>query len=193
MSANAGITVNAGAPTITRISSTAGPTTGGGRLDIVGTNLSGSLAQLGGQTAPVISSLPDGTRISVTIPAGASGPANVVVSNGNGSATLANGYKYLDPATVLFADDFNSGALSQWAASPLSLLANWSAAGDVADYSGGGHTQIYVGSGSWTDYTVETKFQLFSTNNFPGGLRGRVDLVSGAAYAAWLYPATSTI
>src|SRR5262249_15279587 len=101
--------------------------------------------------------------------------------------------KYVDPTTVLFTDDFNSASLSQWAASPLGLFANWSAAGDLADYNGGGHTQIYAGSGSWTEYTVESKFQLFSANNYPGRLRGRVDPVRGAPYAASLQPATSTI
>jgi galactose oxidase-like protein/Big-like domain-containing protein/IPT/TIG domain-containing protein/3-keto-disaccharide hydrolase/Kelch motif protein len=193
MSATATLAVNANAPTIARISATAGPATGGSRLDIIGTNLSSSTVQVGGQAAPVIASLPDGTRISVTTPAEASGQASVVVSNGGGSATLTNGYKYVDPTTILFTDDFNSASLSRWTASPLGLFANWSAAGDLADYNGGGHTQIYAGSGSWTDYTVETKFQLFSSNNYPGGLRGRVDPVSGTSYAAWLYPATSTI
>ena len=110
-----------------------------------------------------------------------------------GSASLAGGYTYLVPSSILFADDFNSGSLSNWTASPLGLFANWSATGHVADYNGGGATQIYAGSGSWTDYTVETKFQLFSGNDYPGGLRGRVNLSTGQAYAAWLYPAESTI
>ena len=162
-------------------------------MDIIGTNLGGSAVNVGGQSAPVLASLPDGTRISVRIPAGSLGPANVVVSNGNGPAMVTNGYTYVDPATVLFSEDFNSASLSQWAASPEGLFANWSAASDLADYNGGGHTQIYAGSGSWTDYTAVTKLRLFSGNNYPGGLRGRVDLVSGASYAAWLYPATSTI
>src|SRR5262249_12180428 len=93
----------------------------------------------------------------------------------------------------LFAEDCNTGSLANWTASPLGMLANWSAAGDVADYNGGGHTQIYAGSSAWTDYTVETKFQLFGGNNYPGGLRGRVNLSTGTAYAAWLYPGSSTI
>src|SRR5262249_20742658 len=43
------------------------------------------------------------------------------------------------------------------------------------------------------NYTVQAKFQLFSASNYPGGLRGRVDLVTGTSYAAWIYPASSTI
>jgi hypothetical protein len=192
-SATATLSISASAPTIARISAATGPATGGGVLDIIGSNLGGSTVQIGGQAAPVLASLPDGTRISVRIPAAAAGAATIAASNGNGSATLSNGYQYVDPATVLFADDFNSASLSQWTASPLGLFANWAATNDVADYNGGGHTQIYAGSGTWTDYTVAAKVQLFSSNNYPGGLRGRVDLTSGAAYAAWLYPATSTI
>src|SRR5262249_54403824 len=62
-----------------------------------------------------------------------------------------------------------------------------------ADYNGGGHTQIYAGSSSWANYTVETKFELFSGNNFPGGLRGRVNLSTGVGYEAGMDPASSQI
>src|SRR5262249_24672854 len=102
-------------------------------------------------------------------------------------------YTYLDPATILFQDDFNSGNLNNWTASPLGLLANWTATAHVADYNGSGHTQIYAGASSWTNYTVETNFQLFGSSDYPGGLRGRLNLSTGQAYTAWLYPAESTI
>ncbi len=46
---------------------------------------------------------------------------------------------------------------------------------------------------TWANYTVETKFQVFSNQNYPGGLRGRVNLSTGACYAAWLYPASNSI
>ena len=194
--ANVSVTVSnsAGAPpTITRVSATSGSTAGGGQLDVLGTNLTGATVTIGGQSATFLNGLSDGSRISVTIPAGTAGAADVVASNSLGHATLSQGYTYLVPTTILFADDFNSASLSNWSASPLGLFANWSAAGHVADNNGGGHTQVYAGSGSWTDYTVETKFQLFSGNNYPGGLRGRVNLTTGQAYAAWLYPGSSQI
>lgn len=194
--ANVSVTVSnsAGAPpTIARVSATSGTTAGGGQLDVIGTNLTGATVTIGGQAATFLNGLSDGSRISVTIPAGVAGAADVVASNNLGQATLSHGYTYLVPSSVLFADDFNSGTLSNWTASPLGLFADWSATGHVADNNGGGHTQIYAGSSSWTDYTVETKFQLFSGNNYPGGLRGRVNLTTGQAYAAWLYPGSSQI
>src|SRR5262249_49359663 len=60
-------------------------------------------------------------------------------------------------------------------------------------YNGGGHTQLYAGSGAWSDYTVQTSFRLATSSNFPGGLRARVNPGTGAGYAAWLYPADGVI
>src|SRR5262245_11856434 len=92
------------AQTVTRISSTAGSANGGGSLDILGSGLSTSVAvTVGGRTASPVSALADGSRLTVQVPAGTPGPADVVV----GTTTLAGGYTYLNPATILFADDFN--------------------------------------------------------------------------------------
>src|SRR5262249_14274208 len=68
------------------------------------------------------------------------------------------------------------------------LFTNWTAAQDVADYNGGGHTQLFAGSSAWTNYTVEARFNVFSISNYPGGLRGRVNLSTGAGYEAWILP-----
>jgi hypothetical protein len=83
--------------------------------------------------------------------------------------------------------------LDGWAYSPLGLAANWSVASGVLSYNGNGATQLYAGSGSWTDYTVTTNFLLSSVSDYPGGIRARINPASGAAYAAWLYPAEGTI
>ncbi len=90
--------------------------------------------------------------------------------------------------TILLADDFASGSLLGWSPSPLGLAAGWSACAGTAAYDGGGHTQIYRGSSAWTDYTVAAKVQVAAAEDFPGGLRGRLDTASGASYAAWIYP-----
>lgn len=95
--------------------------------------------------------------------------------------------------TTLFSDDFGPKPLAAWQASPLGLLNNWSASSGAAVYNGGGHTQLYAGSGSWTDYTVRAQFKVDTANNHPGGLRGRVNTATGASYAAWIYPGTSVI
>ncbi|HEX4960798.1 MAG TPA: hypothetical protein VF173_08160 [Thermoanaerobaculia bacterium] len=96
-------------------------------------------------------------------------------------------------STTLFADDFSARPLRNWTASPLGLFTNWDASAGVAAYNGGGHTQIYAGSGSWTSYTVEGKFRLANGSNYPGGLRGRVNTSTGESYAAWLYPGDGVV
>lgn len=163
-------------------------------MDIYGTSLSSnSTVTIGTQTATFVSAASDGSRITVNIPSGTAGVANVTVVNQGGSNTLTGGFTYVDPSGVLFADSFNNASLSNWTPSPLGLFSNWTAAADVADYNGGGHTQIYAGSTSWTDYTLEARFNLFTVNNYPGGLRGRVDTTAGTGYEAWILPNSLTI
>src|SRR2546425_7493314 len=95
--------------------------------------------------------------------------------------------------SVLLKDDFNDGAADGWTISPLGGAAGWSVVDRVYTYDGGGHTQSYRGTASWTDYTLEAKIRLATLNNYPGGIRGRVDPGTGAGYAVWLYPATGEI
>ena len=97
------------------------------------------------------------------------------------------------PATELFADDFSSNSLSNWTPSPLGLFSNWTAASGYASYDGGGHTQIYTGDDEWADYTLKTKFRVTEAQNYPGGIRGRVNTTTGESYAAWIYPGDGVI
>ena len=92
---------------------------------------------------------------------------------------------------LLFSDSFNSS--SQWTASPMGLAGNWTITNNTFSYNGGGATQQYAGSASWTNYTLQADVTLTSTCNFPGGVRFRVNPTSGAAYAVWLYPANSQV
>ena len=43
----------------------------------------------------------------------------------------------------------------------------------------------------WTDYDVEVDLRHTEVANFPGGIRGRVDLETGSHYVVWLYPGSS--
>lgn len=193
-SASVTANVNMGAPTATRVSATAGSTAGGNSMDIYGSNLSTAVTvKIGGTTATVLSAQFDGSRMTVQVPAGTAGPADIVLSNAAGTVTLFGGYTYVAAASVLFADDFNTGSLSKWMASPLGLFSNWSASQHAADYNGGGHTQIYVANQNWTNYSLEVKFQLFSGNNYPGGIRGRVNTTTGQAYEVWLRPGANQL
>jgi hypothetical protein len=45
----------------------------------------------------------------------------------------------------------------------------------------------------WTDYDVEVDIKLTENQNYPGGVRGRVDLDTGGHYVVWLYPASGEI
>jgi hypothetical protein len=103
------------------------------------------------------------------------------------AAALTASLASAQPVT-LFSDDFGPKPLGGWTASPLGLAANWDASSGAAAYNGGGHTQLYAGSGSWTDYRYEVKFKVDAAEDYPGGIRGRVDLATGAGYAAWVYP-----
>jgi len=94
--------------------------------------------------------------------------------------------------TMLFSDNFSAGA-GNWTVGPLGFNSGWSVVNGTYTYNGEGHTQSWAGSSSWTDYTVATNFQLSSTNDYPGGLRGRVNTTNGASYGAWIYPAEGII
>lgn len=96
-------------------------------------------------------------------------------------------------STTLFSDGFSPRPLRDWAASPLGLANNWDASTGVAAYNGGGHTQLYAGSSAWTDYTVEAKVRVTNPNDYPGGIRGRLDIATGGSYAAWIYPGQGKI
>jgi hypothetical protein len=55
-------------------------------------------------------------------------------------------------------------------------------------YNGQGATESWAGVDSWTDYTIAADFQLSSLNDYPGGLRGRLNTSTGASYGVWIYP-----
>ncbi len=184
-----------GPPQINRISPTSAASTGGNILQIFGTSFtSDSTVKVGTVSANNVQ-LQGTTSVSASIPAGAAGTTQTVsLTNGNGTANLASAFTYLDPRAVLLQDSFNGDANEpQWTSSPLGLNQGWSKVKGTYAYSGIGHTQQYAGSASWTDYDVEMKILLFSTSNYPGGLRARVNPSTGSGYEAWLYPASNTI
>lgn len=92
---------------------------------------------------------------------------------------------------LLFSDNFNSN--SQWTASPMGLASNWTIVNNTYSYSGGGATQQYAGSSSWTNYTLQADMILSTASNYPGGIRFRLNPSTGASYAVWLYPGTSQV
>jgi hypothetical protein len=90
--------------------------------------------------------------------------------------------------SLLFSDNFDSGSASNWTISPRGFAGDWSVVNRAYTFDGAGHTQSYAGSAAWSDYTVAADIKLSSTNNYPGGLRGRVNTTTGASYGLWIYP-----
>lgn len=142
-------------------------------------------------------------------PASGSAPATIIAAPS--TTALANG-SYQDtitvsssdvagPATVpvslqvgtlLFSDNFSSGS-GNWMIGPLGEAAGWSLANDIYSYNGSGQTSAWAGSTSWTDYTVAVDFKLASLNDWPGGLRGRLNATTGSGYGVWIYPAQGVL
>jgi hypothetical protein len=138
-------------------------------------------------------------------PASGTAPGSVTVSiNTNGLAagqytgniTIASNDAANSPIVVpvtlqvgaqLFIDNFANA--NNWTISPLGNAAGWSVANGWYSYNGGGPTQSWAGSAAWTDYSVSSEFQLSSLNDYPGGIRGRVNTTTGASYGVWIYPA----
>ena len=123
------------------------------------------------------SSLASGTysgTITVTAPGAANTPQVIPVT--------------LVVSNLLLSSTFDSGTMDGWTYSPLGLASNWSVTGQALVYNGGGHTQVYAGNSAWTDYTIQAGIKLATLNDYPGGIRGRVNPSTGAAYTVWLYP-----
>jgi hypothetical protein len=93
---------------------------------------------------------------------------------------------------LLFSDNFTSN--SNWTASPVQGLGtNWKIVNNTYTYSGGGGTLQYAGSSSWTNYTFQADMTLTTANNYPGGVRFRLNTATGSGYAIWLYPVTGQV
>ncbi len=94
---------------------------------------------------------------------------------------------------LLMQPTFLSTTLDGWAYSPLGFATDWTSGNGILSNNGGGATQIYAGNANWTNYTVQTAFQLTSIADYPGGLRARISPATGAAYAVWLYPTEGVV
>lgn len=118
---------------------------------------------------------------------------NVVLTSGQANNSPLSVPVSLRVGDLLFSDDFSSGNANNWLISPMGLGANWSVVSGAYVYNGGGATQTYTGSQSWTDYSFATDVKLSSTSNYPGGIRARLNLATGAGYGVWFYPGSGLI
>jgi hypothetical protein len=127
--------------------------------------------------------------------------ANLGIGNYSDSITVSSADVTNSPATVnvstlvgslLFSDNFSVGAGS-WTVGPLGFTSGWTVSNGFYNYDGGGHTQSWAGNAGWTDYTFATAFRLASLNDYPGGIRGRLNTSTGSGYGVWVYPAERII
>ena len=142
---------------------------------------------------------------SGTTPAGISVSANSVgmaAGQYNGNVILSSPQATNSPlsipvslyvGTLLFSDNFSEGNNSNWLISPLGHATDWSVANGFYIYDGKGATQTYTGSQSWTDYSFSADFKLTNLSNYPGGIRARLNLSTGAGYGVWFYPGNGLI
>ncbi|HTM89353.1 MAG TPA: IPT/TIG domain-containing protein [Terriglobales bacterium] len=103
-------TAGGGAPGVSSISPTSGPTNGGTAVTISGSNFAaGATVTLGGTSATNVTVV-SSASITATTPAHATGTVNVVVTNTDGqSATLSNGFTYTNTSPTVTSVSPNSG------------------------------------------------------------------------------------
>ena len=99
-------------PEITQVSPSAGITTGGTSVGLIGRYFTGTTGvTIGGVAATGITVVSD-TALSFTIPAGTVGAKDIVVTTGIGSGTVRNAFRYAD-LTVTTNADSGAGTLRE--------------------------------------------------------------------------------
>ncbi|TNF24624.1 MAG: hypothetical protein EP329_24575 [Deltaproteobacteria bacterium] len=89
-------------PTITQVSPASGPTAGGTTITLTGTGFQqGAVVRVSGQLCSQVV-VGSGASLSCITPAGAAGPANIVVTNPDGGAvTRTGGFTYVPPPQIV--------------------------------------------------------------------------------------------
>jgi formylglycine-generating enzyme required for sulfatase activity len=90
-----------GGPTISSVSPTSGPTTGGTTITLTGTNLTGATGVTVGGMAATGLTVVNATTITAVAPAGTAGARDVAVTTPGGTGTLPNAFTYVVPAPTL--------------------------------------------------------------------------------------------
>ncbi len=101
-----------GAPTVSSISPSSGPTAGGTLVTITGTNFAaGATVTIGGAAATGVTVV-SATSITCTTPVGAAGAKSVAVTVSAQTTTLTNSFTYLAPAPTISSISPASGSIA---------------------------------------------------------------------------------
>lgn len=101
---NVQLLVTIGAPTVTSVTPSSGPTTGGNSVTIAGTGFTGATSVTFAGVAATSFSVVNTTTITATVPAGTAGTASVIVTTPAGSNAANTLYTYVAPPTVTAID-----------------------------------------------------------------------------------------
>ncbi|MBS1151119.1 MAG: hypothetical protein H6Q89_2817 [Myxococcaceae bacterium] len=149
-------------PTLSALTPTSGPSSGGTAITLSGVDFSiGATVKIGTEPASSVVVV-DSTTITATTPPGNPGPANVVVTNGDGqSATLTTRFTYLPPPALLSLSPARGAALGGTA---ITLMGTGFFTGAL----------VKVGGVDATDVIVVSATQL--TARTPAGAAGVVEV-----------------
>jgi hypothetical protein len=96
-------------------------------------------------------------------------------------------------ANLLMSGNFATEGKQGWVLSSLGSPSEWSIVNQALQFNGGGSSQVYAGSSAWADYTLSVPFRLANLQDYPGGIRGRINPATGAGYMLWVYPALGQV
>jgi hypothetical protein len=158
---NVSITTAPPPPTVTSVSPTSGPTSGGTSVTITGTALTGATGVKFGSAAATNVSVNSDTSITATSPAGQAGTVDVTVTTvgGTSAANAGDQYTYVAPAPTVTIVNPKSGP----AGTPVT----------VSGTNFTGVTEVNFGPGNKASFTVNNSTTLTATA--PAGT-GTVDV-----------------
>ncbi|WP_339850761.1 IPT/TIG domain-containing protein [Paenibacillus sp. FSL W7-1088] len=150
-------------PTITSVSPTSGPTTGGTAVTLTGTNLTDATEVMFGATEATSYTVNSATQITAIAPAGSAGTVDVTVTTPGGTSTTsaANQYTYHAAPTI----------------TSMSPVSGPTTGGTTVTLSGTNLTDataVKFGATAATSYTVNSATQI--TAIAPAGSAGTVDV-----------------
>ena len=155
-------TIEPPAPTVTGINPTSGPTAGGTRVTITGTNLAGATAVKFGTTSATITA-DTATSITATAPAGTAGTVDVTVTTAGGTSATgtADRYTYVARPTVTGLN-------------PTTGPATGGTTVTITGTNLTGATAIKFGATNATNFTVNSATSI--TAIAPAGATGTIDV-----------------